>query len=174
MLGLTKRERVIFIFAAGVIAFSLILNFIILLTLDRFRALNQEINSCKLNLKKSLRLLAKKQAIQEDYNQVSSVVRLQAGQEEMVAIVLSQLEQISGKVGLRIIDVRPQRSNDLGRYKEILVELKQEGNIDGFMRFIYDIENAPYLLKIKKIQLNSKATADILQAKLIISKIFLP
>lgn len=174
MFGLTKREKVILFFTLGVIAFSLILNFILLPVIDKLRELNQEINSCQLDFKKSIRLLANKQAIQEDYNQISSIVQLQVGQEEMVAIVLLELEQLSSKVGLRIVDVRPQRSNDLDRYKEILVELRQEGNIDGFLRFIYDIENPPHLLKIKKLQLNSKTTSDTLQAKLIISKIFLP
>jgi Tfp pilus assembly protein PilO len=171
---LSRRERTLLYFTLGIIGFSLILNFIFLPLINEFGDLNKEITLCQLNLKKSLRLLSRKQKIQQDYTQISSLTQLEAGEEEVITLVLAQLENLASQAGLRIVDVRPQASRDLGRYKEVVVELKQEGKIEGFSRFIYDLEHPPYLLRIKKLQLNSKATAGILEGRLLVSKIYLP
>lgn len=171
---LTKRERIIAFFALGIIAISAILNFILLPLINRYQALNREISLCQLNLKKSSRLLSKRERIQQDYNEISSLVQLEAGEDRIIALVLTQLENLANQADLRIVDVRPQAPRNLERYKEIIVELKQEGRIEGFLRFIYDLENPPHLFRIKKLQLNPKAVAGILDGYLTVSKIYLP
>ncbi|MFH1338991.1 MAG: type 4a pilus biogenesis protein PilO [Candidatus Omnitrophota bacterium] len=171
---LLKRERIILYFTLGLIGFSLMLNFIFLPVINEFGDLNKEITLCQLNLKKSIKLLSRKQKIQQDYTQISSLTQLEAGEEEIITLVLAQLENLASQAGLRIIDIRPQASRDLDRYKEIVVELKQEGKIEGFLRFIYDLENPPHLLRIKKLQLNSKAAGGVLEGQLLVSKIYLP
>jgi len=171
---LTKRERAILFITLGVIAFSLRLNFILLPVVNSFQTLNHEIATSLLNLKKSLRLLSREQRIQQDYNQISSLAQLEVGEEEVIALILAQLQNLANQASLRIVDVRPQASRDFGRYKEIVVELKQEGKIEGFLKFIYDLENPPYLLRIKKLQLNSKAAGGVLEGQILISKIYLP
>ncbi len=94
-------------------------------------------------------------------------------EEELLASILSELENLAKLSGLRITDIRPQSPKALRTHKEFLVEVRQEGKIEAQLRFIYELENSQYLLRIKKLQLNPKIDGQ-LEGNLLISKIFLP
>lgn len=171
---LTKREKIILFLTLGVITFFLIFNFIFEPVIEKFSILNQEIVKTKIKLERYLRLLSEKEKIETSFGKIASSAKIEGSEEEILATILTEIENLSQQAGLHITDVRPQGvSKDRGAYKELNIELKQEGTIEGFLRFIYDLEKSPHLLRIKKLQLNSKARGGILEGNLLISKISL-
>jgi Tfp pilus assembly protein PilO len=171
---LTKRERFLLYFTVGIISFAVVFNFILAPIIERFNKLNQEIASTSVKLERYLRLLSEKEKIKNSYSKITSYAKIEGSEEEILAIILNELENLSRQAGLHITDVRPQVTRDIGVYRELNIELKQEGEIEGFLKFIYDLENSSHLLRIKRLQLNSKVAGQFLEGNLLVSKIFLP
>ncbi len=169
---LTKRERIILFLTFGVIVSSLIFNFIFIPLKNRFSSLNQQILSNRVKLEKSLKLLGERERIKTRYTEISSLIKKDISEEEILADTLSELENFANISEFRIIDVRPQSPKITTGYKEFLIEIRGEARIEGALRFIYELENSTYLLKIKRFQLNPKAEGNI-EGNLLISKISL-
>lgn len=85
--------------------------------------------------------------------------------------ILSELELIAQQSGVSIIDIRPQLPKETSAYKEIYIDLRAEGSMQAFLKFIYDIENSLSLLRIKKLQLIAKPNSSILEGIFSISEL---
>lgn len=165
-------EKIILYLTISVIVFSIGFNFLIAPVLTKNENLNKEINITKVKLKKYLQLLSQKDYIQNKYNKLSVYLKDSTAEKDTLVGALSELENLAKASGVRIIDIRPQSSSkgpDL--YKEILIGLKTEGAMEGYLKFIYNLENSPSLLKIKRFQLNAKPNIQVLEGSFSISKL---
>lgn len=160
---LSRREKIILSTTISVIIFSMVFNFLILPILSRNEKLNKEINITKTRLKKYMRLLKQKEYLQDKYNKLSLGSSVASQQSDALVNLLSELEKIARNAQIKIIDIRPENTSSMAHYKEISVDLKTEGSMEGYSKFIYDIENSLLLLNIKKFQLNTKSNTQILE-----------
>lgn len=168
---------------AGIVIFSIIFNFLIAPILTKNEKLNKEINITTIKLRRYLQLLNQKEYIQHKFSKFSSHIKGSVvGQDTMVS-VLSELENLAEASGVRIVDIRPQSqsespnsslsaSGDPALYKEILIDFKTQGTIEGYSKFIYDLESSPLLLKIKRFQLSAKPNVSTLEGSFSVSKLY--
>lgn len=170
---LAKREKIILSITVGVIIFSIVFNFLIAPALKKAETLNKEINIIRIKLKKYMRLLSQKDYIQQKYNKFTAGLNLSSASKDTTVSVLSVLEALAKDANIRIIDIRPQTIKNLDLYKEIIVDLRAEGSIEGYLKFIYNIENSLSLLRIKKFQLTAKPTTQALEGSFSISQLSL-
>lgn len=170
----TKREKVILFFTVAVIIFSIGFNFLISPVLKKNELLNKEINITRVKLSKYWRLLNQKEFIQNKYNKFSSASKLTEQQQDTLMAALTELENLAKDANIHIIDIRPESSKSVALYKEILINLKTEGTIEGYLKFIYDIENSFLLLRIKKFQLSSKPNIQELEGSFYILQLSIP
>lgn len=168
---LTKRERVILYLTISVIIFSIVFNFVLTPILKRNELLNKEINIAKIKLKKYLRLLSKKDYIQNKYNKFVSGVNLSDTGKDTLVDALSELENLAKQANIRIIDIRPQGAKNINLYKEILIDLRTEGAIESYLKFIYNIENSLSLLCIRRFQLTARPNTQTLEGSFSILQI---
>jgi hypothetical protein len=168
---LAKREKIILYVTVGIIMFSIIFNLFIEPNLSRNENLNKEINIARLKLNKYLKLLSQKEYIQDKYNKFSASLNLSGSGEDTFVGALSEIESLAKASNIRILDVRPQSQKILDLYKENLVELRTEGQIEGYLKFIYNMENSLSLLKIKRFQLNAKPNTAALEGNFSISQL---
>ena len=166
---LSRREKVILTVTMGVVIFSLGFNLFLKPILNRNGNLNKEINLTRTNLKKYLWLLSQKEYLQNRYEKFSQTFKAQAQGEDILVSALSELENLAKASNMRILDMRPQSPKKLDLYTEALIELKIEGNMEGYLQFIYNIENSLSLLRIKKFQLNAKPNTPALEGTFSIS-----
>lgn len=169
---LSRRERVILYATAGVIIFAAIFNFLLAPVLTKNDNLNKEINLKRAKLKKYLWLLSQKEAIQGKYSKFSSAPGGLGQEQDALVSALSELENLAKNSGVKIIDLRPQQpagGRDL--YREILIDLRTEGEMAGYLKFIYELENSLSLLRIKKFQLSAKPNSTILEGSFSISQL---
>jgi hypothetical protein len=168
---LNKREKIVLYTTVGIIIFSIAFNLFIEPTLSRNETLNKEINIARLKLNKYLKLLSQKEYIQDKYKKFSASLKLSGSGEDTFVGVLSEIESLAKASNIRILDVRPQSPKILDLYKENLIELRTEGQIEGYLKFIYNIENSLSLLKIRRFQLNAKPNTALLEGSFSISQL---
>lgn len=168
---LNKREKIILWLTAGVIAFSIIFKFFIMPVLTKNDDLNKEIKLTQAKLKRSLRLLKQKDYIKSKYSKFLPLDNVSGEPQDSSVGLLSELERLSKNANIRIIEIRPETAKKSGLYKEIFVDLRAEGAMSGYLKFIYDIERSPLLLKIKKFQLSAKPNTPFLEANLSLSQL---
>lgn len=168
---LNKREKIILWLTAGVIAFSIIFKFFIMPVLTKNDDLNKEIKLTQAKLKRSLRLLKQKDYIKSKYSKFLPLDNVSGEPQDTSVSVLSELERLAKNANIHIIEIRPETTKKLGLYKEIFVDLRAEGAMSGYLKFIYDIEHSPLLLKIKKLQLTAKSNAQTLEGSFSISQL---
>jgi hypothetical protein len=170
---ITKREKSIFTITAAVVLASLAFSFIIAPLLRRAQALNQEIRVARFKLKRSLSLLSREAEIKGRYDQFAQRHHVSAEGPEAQISSLTVLEDLAREAGIRIIDMRPQSARALESYQQTLIDLRTEGALEGYFRFLYSIENSLTLLEIKRFQLNARSNSQLLEGSFTISQLSL-
>jgi len=170
---LSVREKLILSVTIIIAIFSIGFNFIIGPVLSKNAMLNKEIDVTRAKLKKYLSLLGQKEYIQNKYNKFSEILlSTNIGKDASVS-ALSEIESLAKEANIQIIDIRPESSKTVDLYKESLIELRTEGEMESYLKFLYSIENSTSLLAIKNFQLNAKPNSQVLEGNFSISQISL-
>lgn len=156
----TKREKAIFYITVGIIIFSIVFNFFIAPVLKRVETLNKETDIIRRKLKKYIRLLSQKAHLQDKYSKFALEQNLSNVDTDTSVSAISILQALAKGANIHILEIRPQTSGNL---KEILTDLRTEGTIEDYLKFIYNIENSLMLLRIKRFQLNAKPNTQSLE-----------
>lgn len=167
----SKREKAILYTTIGVLIFALGFNFLIAPILTKNDYLNKEIALARAKLKKYRWLLSQKDHIKSKYDRFSSLIKLDSKQQDSLTATLSELENLAKNANIRIIDLRPQTYKTLDLYREILIDLRAEGTMEGYLNFIYNLENSLSLLRIKRFQFSAKPNVSTLEGNFSISHI---
>jgi len=171
---LSKREKIILYLTIGVIGLAIVYNIIIAPLVNSNDDLNKGIEVARAKLNKYSRLLGQKDTIVSKYSQFSAQFNLATKQDDRLIQVLAGLESIAKGANIRILDIRPQGEyKNSPSYNEIIIDLKAEGAMQDFMKFIYDVENSLFLLKIKRFQVSSKPRTQLLEGTFSISQLSL-
>ena len=97
------------------------------------RLISKEINITKARLRKYNRLLSQKDAIHSKYAQFTTNAQGTAQTSGVMGSALAELENLAKASGVAIVDIRPQAQNVQAVYGELLVELRAESSMDGFL-----------------------------------------
>lgn len=159
---LSKRERIILYTTIGVIISAIAFNFIIAPVLTKINYLNNEIKVSRMKLTKYHWLLTQKDNTQNKYSKFSADIAVLGEQKDTSVSALSEIENLAKNADIRIIDIRPQTNS---------IDLKAEGTMEGYLKFIYNIESSLLLLRIKKFQLSTKPNSPTLEGAFSISKL---
>lgn len=167
---LNKREKLALFATMGVIIFSVVFNIFIAPVLNKNAGLNKEIYISRLKLKRYLRLLSQKGLLQEKYNKWAANSELPEAERTDTVSMLAELKSIANNSNIQLIDIRPEGLTDSGTRRQAIIDVRTEGDIEGYLKFIYTIENSLTLLKIKKMQLNFKPDSQTLEGDFAISR----
>jgi len=168
---LTQREKTILFATIGIVFISILYNFTITPVILKNSLLNKDILSTRMKLKKYLVLLSQKQSLQTKYNYLNVEKPPDGVKENSTLITLSEIENMANTAHIRILDIRPQLRKTEGSYDEILIELRTEGSLNDYIKFIYDLENSLLLLRIKRFQFSSRSNSALLEANFSVSKL---
>lgn len=164
---LSRREKMLAIATVSVVVFVIAFNLFIAPVMDRANTLNKEIALAKLKSAKYSRLLSQKEQLQAKYGALlSSMDDTTVSAPDASISILSELERIARNANIRIIEVRPQSKAS----RETTVDLRAEGEMEAYIKFLYDIENSLSLLSIRKFQLNARPNTQVLEGVFSISQ----
>ena len=172
---LSAREKIILNAVIITVVLSLIYIILIEPLVARWNNVNSRIGLVKAKLQKSLSLMKDKSKIEAEYNNFTQKLKQSSSDEQEITIVLDELEKAARRSGLRITSMRPKPAKQKEHYRQFEVEIETESDMSSLMRFIYDIKNSPQLIKIDKLNLNTRGgqQAVIIRAAMLISKISL-
>lgn len=166
---LNRREKIILLSVIMLVILAIGFRTLVAPVLARNAVLDTEIKITRLKLKKYLGLLNQKEELKNAYAKLSRVsVTPQEGQATSTGI-LSDIENLANDSGLYIIDIRPEPRKNTAS-KENYVQLRTEGEMESYLKFIYSIENSLRLLQVKKLQLQAKNGSSRLEGNFLISQ----
>lgn len=165
---LNKREKFIAYSLVLLICLWVVGSVFILPFLKRNESLNKEIQFTSAKLNKYKWLLSNKERILKKYGGDGALALSSSGLE---VNLLSELESAAKLYGIVIIDIRPQGVfQDPQGPKGASVDLRAEGSIQDFLKFIYAIENSISMFNISRFHLKSKSNSSLLEGSFSISQ----
>lgn len=158
---LSKREKTILFTTIGVILFALCFNLIFAPFFNRNASLNREIIVTRSKLNKYIHLLKQKERIEGLYGELSSLAANGTGNPAVDA--LREIENLAKTANVKIIEVRPQGTRQVGAERERSIDMRCEASIESYFKFIYDLENSLSLLRIKSFQMTAKPNSGLIE-----------
>lgn len=171
--NMSKREKSVLLGCVGIVVVSVLYSLVLEPLVKTWSDLGKQIKASSIRLKKSKQIVRRSKEIAAHYERIASFIPQGKGsKEEEITNLLSEIEQLARSAGSRITDIKPRKVKDTGYYKRYIVEVESEGDIGGFTKFIYEIQNSSQLLKVEKLSIGmTRASGGVLKANMVISKI---
>lgn len=170
--SLSKREKAIFIIACFLICISLFYHIILEPVVKKWSTLNSQIAAKEVRLKKAIRLLREYESIKREYQKYASLVKGNQSDEQQMAAVLLEVENLARKSNVYINALKPRTIKDADFYQKFVVELELDTTVRDLMGFFYQLQGSPQILKVESMEMNAKSSQkDSIKAYLLISKI---
>jgi Tfp pilus assembly protein PilO len=172
---LSPREKIILYAVIMTVTLSIAYITLVEPLIARWNNVNSRIELAKAKLQKSLSLIKDKSKIDKEYASFAGRLKKSPTEEQEMTIVLDELEKTARRSNLKITSMRPKPARQKEYYKQFEVEIETESDIGSLMRFIYDIKNSPQLIKIDKLNLNTRGGQQsvVIKSSMLISKISL-
>ncbi len=157
---LSRRERLI-LYGALMLVFLGGLDRLFYRPMENlFLELDQEIVSLENQLRKNMRNLAIRGAIEQRYAAYSVA---NGADEEEVASLLNVVEGQARKAGLSLLNIKPKPATATEVGKEYPVEVEVETRMGDLIKFIHGLLNSKYILRVQKLRLvpKGKSKAEV-------------
>jgi Tfp pilus assembly protein PilO len=166
-----KREKVLAIVTAIVIAAVLVFTIIIEPQLNNRGHRIEKLQQLKLKLVKMQGDILVKDRIEQLYSQIEALITTQRSEQEQISVFTRELSSIYSKLDIKIRSVKilPIINNTF--HKSLLIRIEMTGYIKDFLKFILSIETHTSPLKIEQFDLKSQETRDQIRASLLVSKV---
>ena len=173
--NLSKRETIILSICILLVLGYLGFNFIFEPLKAKINNLNTDISIKELKLKKSYKILNQKETVEPVYKKYADYLKQKDADEQEMSALLSEIEAITGKIDIRISDMKPLRVKAIDFYKKFSVELEAEGLLDNLTKFIHTLQSQPHFLKVERLRLERRSMrTDKLQCFMLISRMRTP
>jgi Tfp pilus assembly protein PilO len=172
---LSRKEK-IGLFVAVVVVFLAILDRLVLAPIkERIQQINQQIQVNEKQLVMGLRNLEQKEVVTNEYKKYARYLKDAGSDEERIAAMLSEIENLAKKSGVSLVDTKPSQPKDTNFFKEYAIEVKAEGTMETLMIFLYQLNSSSQLLRAERLRLNLKDKDSItVEASILITKFLLP
>ncbi len=150
---LNPREK-FFVVISGLLLLAWFLGNVILKPAWRFSSdWSAKIQLNKGRLNKDRRLIIEGPAIDREYEAYLPFFRQAQGDEATMSLLLSQIESTASRISLPVLEIKPQKVQGEDFYHDFSVNLTIEEEFNKVYRFLYDIQNAPFLFDVEELRL---------------------
>jgi len=169
---LSKKERVGLFIAALFVAVVLIDRVILVPINNKLRQLDLENKAVEKQLSALLRTIKSKDSIPKEYQKYAQYIRKTGSDEEEVARMLSEIEELAHSSNVLLADMKPQPAKAMGAYREYSIEVNGEGDEESITKFLYKLNNSLQLLRAEKVNLYLKdKNSPIVKTSMLITKL---
>lgn len=167
---LSNREKLILAVAIAVLFGLLIDRSIYQPIAKRFERLDQEIQTQERLHRKNLRYVAVHERIMEEHKRYTGDLSVTGSDEEETARLLNEVEEITRKSGLSIVNMKPQPSRTLDFVKKYAVEIEIRGEMVDLVQFLHELHSSKHLLSSDRIRLSGEKIGSSVVGYLSITK----
>jgi len=172
---LTKREMHILILCVFIVLICTEYNVIIKPLNENILLTDTMINKEKAKLAKSLNVLSKEKKYKQRYIEYLSRFLQKQNDEEVMSLILSEIEDIAGKLKLQISELKPKKVNIKQYFSSFSVSLKIDSSFIDIMNFLYILQSNPYLFKVEELKFDKSFNRknQIVRTHLVLSRILI-
>ena len=168
----SSKERQFFYLTIFLVALFFADRFVFKPMAERLAKLEDEITRKEKSLLKGLRIEGKKENIFKEYKDIERYLNVGGSDEEITSELLREIERIGRETGISLSDIKPRSTQKRTQYREYMIEVRTESNMQDLIKFLYHLEGSNLLLRIQKLTLNLKEeNSDVLKANMLISGI---
>ena len=158
---LAKKERIGLFIASTVVLLAFADRLVVSPIRGVIRQLNREIEMREEELRRDIMSLNEKKAISKEYEKYTQYVTKAGSDEEEVAKILAEIEEIARKSNVNLVDITPQAPKEIDFYREYAAEIEIEGQTSSIVSFLYRLSNSTLLLRAQKLRINLKASGSV-------------
>ncbi|MDD5746753.1 MAG: hypothetical protein PHO30_05755 [Candidatus Omnitrophica bacterium] len=115
-------------------------------------------------------ILGRKETVEKEFSLLQKKFLADAQNvSEISTNILQEIKSKAGTAGLNVINIKPLSGPDESDTGAFDVKLETEGDLRGFGRFLYDLDNSPYLFSLKYTQINAQAQNEPLKVQMLLS-----
>lgn len=172
---LSKKERLILYVVIFIVSLVMLDRLIVSPVLSKMNSLDKEIKKKEAEIKKDLRIVARKDRILAENVKYSSFLDVFESKEDQAASSLKEIEDYADKASVYLVDMKPSSVKESGASKKYLINLNCEAQMEQLISFMYNIENSKELLTIERFQVSPKARgSSVAKCNMVISKTITP
>ena len=139
-------------------------------------SLRQEVAVQQKRLDKDLKIIRKAEALEETYAFFVQKFRQPGTGEETVSSILSEIEEVAGKLGLHVADLKPKKVNHNEYDNQFSVSLMIESEFVDIVRFLYTLQQQPYMFDVEEVEFEKspRKNETMITTRLVLGKTFIP
>lgn len=172
---LSAKEKMGVIAASAVVTLLVMDRLIISPIAARFRSINQNIKASEKKLVVDIRNINNKDAISAQYGKYKNYVkRTAASDEEEIAAILAEIEGLARRSDVTLVDIKPQTPKQTDYYKEYIIDVDAEGDMEHVIMFMHNLNGSSQLLRMPKVRLTLREReSQVVKASISISRILI-
>lgn len=168
---LSTRERRILQLAAGCLLFLLADKVVFTRVWEMYSSMEARITEAEGTYVRNLVNLKRKEIVESDYAKYDSFIRPAGSDEEENAGLLSEAEQVARSNQVVLVDMKPREVKTHQFHKEYAADMDAEAEMGNLIKFIYQIEQSPQLMRVSSAKITLKeAESTFVRAKMTVTK----
>lgn len=170
---LTRREWNIFVLCIVIVMVYVGYNAAIKPLSQRISTVELSIQKEKNKLSKSLKVLEDQKHYKSQYIKYLSKFKQDQNNDDVMSSILSEIQQVGGKLNLRISELKPQKVQKEQYFNRFSVSLTIDSTFVDIINFIYDLQSKPYLFKVEEFRFDkgSQRQEQTIKTHLVVSRV---
>ena len=120
----------------------------------------EEVDASKLKLVRYERLVSQKSALLTELSGYKERYTRKLSHDEEVSIFLKQLEEMVGKSGLKVNNLRPIPYDENKDLDTLVIELTIEGEMEQYLDFLHSLATSEDLLDIRAMSVQRRTAGE--------------
>lgn len=172
---MSRKERIGLFIAVTFLSFAFLDRLIIDPIAAKIRQIDQDISISEKQLEEYLRYLKQKGIVTAEYQKNAQYVKKVGSDEEEQTKILGEIEELSRRCKISVINVKPQSPRQIGFYRKYVVNVESEAEMQPFMDFLYQLNNSSQLLRVEEVTFNLKEKKSlIVRGSILVTKVVIP
>ncbi len=168
---LQKREKTILVITLLLSGLFVLDKFVVSNMLSSWSRLNSDIDTQEALLKRDRHILSQKNQIVEEYKDYALTLVANLESADAMTPFLKEIEKLARRSRVKIKDMKPLSSQDQKQEQETAVSVVTESPWRNLAKFVYQLQNSPQMLQVKKANLHAKTEGSTrMTARLLIEK----
>ncbi len=167
-MGLSRRELFLVYFYFIIIAIIAVYFVFLKISYPRYTEVNQKIKGLENMLMKINAVMNSRNLVDKEYDVLRKKFASAGNEKAASTDILQDIKSKAGDSGLNVINIKPLSLKDDELYNEFDFKLETEGELSNFGNFLYNLDNSPYIFKIKYTQINAQGIGEPLKIQLLL------
>jgi Tfp pilus assembly protein PilO len=171
----SEREKFILYATVAVVSLVLVDRLIVGPVIDRIGYLNKQIDREKVLIKNTMLITSQKDKILKEIQKYNAFSVKSTTPEEEITSLLKEIENLANKSSVYLVNIKPKGAAENDFYKEYVVDLNCEAQMEQLIGFMHAIESSNKILKINEYNIAPKSRdSTTAVCRMTVSKLVIP